>query len=110
MPRPLKTQGVPPSNGGNVSDETLAQKTFEQALAELEQIVRDLESGSTGLEQSLARYEAGIVLLKQCYAKLADAEQRIVKLAGLDADGKPTLAPFEHTAAVEQDKPKRERR
>jgi exodeoxyribonuclease VII small subunit len=87
------------------------EPTFEDALAELDKIVRELEDGSTGLEQSLARYEAGVALLKQCYAKLRDAEQRVVKLAGLDADGQPVLAPFEHTAAVEAvTKPKREKR
>lgn len=87
------------------------EPTFEDALAELDKIVRELEDGSTGLEQSLARYEAGVALLKQCYAKLRDAEQRIVKLAGLDADGRPVLTPFEHTAAVEAEKkPKREKR
>jgi exodeoxyribonuclease VII small subunit len=87
------------------------EPTFEDALADLDKIVRELEDGSTGLEQSLARYEAGVALLKQCYAKLRDAEQRVVKLAGLDADGQPVLTPFEHTAAVEAvTKPKREKR
>ena len=65
------------------------EPTFEDALAQLETIVRELEDGSTGLEESLARYEAGIALLKQCYAKLRDAEQRIVKLAGCDEEGRP---------------------
>ena len=88
-----------------------AEPTFEDALAELEKIVRELEDGSTGLEQSLARYEAGVALLKQCYAKLRDAEQRVVKLAGCDEDGKPILQPFDHTAAVEPAaKPRRDKR
>jgi exodeoxyribonuclease VII small subunit len=88
-----------------------AEPTFEEALSELEKIVRELEDGSTGLEQSLTRYEAGVALLKQCYAKLRDAEQRIVQLAGCDAEGKPILQPFDHTAAVEPaSKPRRETR
>jgi len=88
-----------------------AEPTFEESLVELEKIVRELEDGSTGLEQSLGRYEAGVALLKQCYAKLRDAEQRIVKLAGCDDDGKPVLQPFDHTAAVEPaTKPRREKR
>ena len=37
--------------------------TFEQALAELDRIVRELEDGKTGLEDSLARYEQGVALL-----------------------------------------------
>ena len=84
-----------------MSDPSPAEPTFEDALSEVERIVRELEDGSTGLEQSLAGYEAGIALLKHCYAKLRDAEQRIVKLAGCDGDGRPVLQPFEHTAAVE---------
>ena len=78
-----------------------AEKSFEKALAELEQIVRELEDGSTGLEESLARYESGVALLKQCFAQLQAAEQRIVKLTGADEDGVPLLEPFGHSAAVE---------
>jgi exodeoxyribonuclease VII small subunit len=74
-------------------------QSFEQALAELEQILRDLEDGTTTLEESLARYERGVGLLKHCYAQLQVAEHRIAQLAGLDADGNPALQPFDHTAA-----------
>lgn len=72
---------------------------FEEALAELEQIVRDLEDGTTTLEESLARYERGVGLLKGCYAHLQAAEQKIALLAGLDGDGKPVLQPFDHAAS-----------
>ena len=75
--------------------------TFEQSIADLEQIVRDLEDGQTGLEEALARYEAGVALLRRCYGQLKSAEQRIVLLAGLDNDGKPITRPFEHTASAE---------
>ena len=75
-------------------------RSFEQALSELEAIVRDLEDGTTGLDEALARYEAGIGLLKQCYGQLRQAEQRIVQLTGTDDDGQPQLAPFEHAAAT----------
>jgi exodeoxyribonuclease VII small subunit len=77
---------------------------FEQALSELERILRDLEDGTTTLEDALARYERGVGLLRHCYAQLRDAEQRIQQLAGLSADGKPDLKPFDHTAAVEKAK------
>jgi len=85
-------------------------RTFEDALAELEGIVRELEDGSTGLEQALARYEAGVGLLKECYAKLRDAEQRVLKLVGTDEDGAPKLEPFAHTSAVEPDSPPKRRK
>ena len=46
---------------------------FEQALKELEQIVRLLEDGETGLEEALAHYEKGVSLLKLCYGQLRAA-------------------------------------
>jgi len=75
--------------------------SFEKALADLESILRHLENGSTSLEDSLAQYECGIGLLKGCYLKLREADQRILKLAGVDGEGKPVLEPFEHAAAIE---------
>ena len=76
--------------------------SFEQALAELERIVHDMEDGQVGLEESLARYEKGIALLKRCYGQLRQAEQRIMLLTGVDAEEKPLARPFEHTASAEQ--------
>ncbi len=71
---------------------------FEDALAELEQVVHDLEDGQIGLEESLARYERGVALLKGCYAQLRAAEQRILLVTGTDDDGQPLLQPFQHAA------------
>jgi exodeoxyribonuclease VII small subunit len=71
---------------------------FEDALAELEQVVRDLEDGQIGLEESLSRYERGVSLIKGCYARLRDAEQRILLVTGTDDEGKPVLQPFQHAA------------
>jgi exodeoxyribonuclease VII small subunit len=73
--------------------------TFEQAVAELEQILRDLEDGNTTLDESLARYERGVGLLKSCYAQLQTAEQKIMLLAGVGEDGQPVLQPFDHAAS-----------
>jgi exodeoxyribonuclease VII small subunit len=86
---------------GGMSDSPPDNPTFEQALTQLEQIVRELEDGSTGLEESLARYEAGVALLKRCYAQLRQAEQRILQLTGLDEQGRPATVPFEHCATLE---------
>jgi exodeoxyribonuclease VII small subunit len=71
---------------------------FEDALAELEQVVRDLEDGQVGLEESLGKYERGVGLIKSCYAQLRDAEQRILLVTGADDEGKPILQPFQHAA------------
>jgi exodeoxyribonuclease VII small subunit len=87
--------------GNSPSDEL----TFEQALQELERIVRVLEDGQTSLEDALSRYEAGVGLLKRCYAQLGDAEQRIVQITGMDEDGKPLTKPFQHAASAEKEQP-----
>lgn len=62
---------------------------YESAMAELESIVTQLESGQLQLEQSLAAYQRGAELLKLCQQSLADAEQKISILT--DAN---TLAPY----------------
>ena len=84
--------------------------TFELALAELEGIVRALEGGQTGLEESLARYERGVGLLKRCYGQLRQAEQRILLLAGEGAEGQPLTRPFEHAPSLEPPSDGRRRR
>ncbi len=64
--------------------------TFGEALAELEQIVADLESGALELEESLERYERGVALLRACRAKLEAAEQKVTMLIGeLEDNGVP---------------------
>ena len=72
---------------------------FEKSLVELEGILRALEDGSTTLEASLTQYERGVALLKSCYDQLQNAEQRIVALSGVDADGKPRWKQFDHASA-----------
>jgi len=60
---------------------------FSDALAELETIVSALESGQLELEESIARYERGVALLRACQARLAEAEQKVTMLMGeLEAD------------------------
>lgn len=74
--------------------------SFEQALARLEQIVQQLEDGRTDLGASLAGYEEGVKLLRQCHALLERAERRIELLSGVDADGKPLTQPFDDEATI----------
>ena len=52
-------------------------KDYESALAELEAIVADMESGQLPLEASLAAYKRGAELLQYCRQQLADAEQQV---------------------------------
>ena len=82
---------------------TKEPETFEEALAEIENIVHDLEDGNTDLEQALKRYEQGVALLRRCYEQLRKAEQRIVELTGKDEAGNPIVKPFEHSSSVKQD-------
>jgi len=51
--------------------------TFEAALAELEQVVADMEGGKLPLEESLAAYQRGAELLRQCRSRLDDAQQQV---------------------------------
>jgi exodeoxyribonuclease VII small subunit len=50
---------------------------FEAALAELEQIVQNMEGGRLPLEESLEAYRRGSELLKHCQQQLGDAERKI---------------------------------
>lgn len=72
----------------------LSALSFEAALGELETIVRELETGKAGLENSIQLYERGVALRLHCEAKLKDAQLRVEKLS-LSADGKPTTQPIE---------------
>ena len=51
--------------------------TFEAALVELEQVVADMEGGKLPLEESLAAYQRGTELLKQCRSRLDVAQQQV---------------------------------
>jgi exodeoxyribonuclease VII small subunit len=69
-------------------------RTFEDALAELEQILADIESGQVGLEQSLVKYERGSFLLRHCREVLDKAEKQI-ELLSKSEDGTLQSQPLE---------------
>jgi len=64
--------------------------TFEDQLARLEEIVKNLENGQLSLEQSLKLFEEGISLTRQCHGLLEEAEQRISILTS-NQEGRLTL-------------------
>ncbi len=66
--------------------------SFEDALAELETIVRQLEQGDVELEQSIAIYERGAELKKHCETRLKAAELKVDQIVQ-GADGKPKTEP-----------------
>jgi len=56
---------------------TSKTQSFETALAELEQVVADMEAGKLTLEDSLAAYKRGAELLSFCRTRLDDAQQQV---------------------------------
>lgn len=54
-----------------------AEKSFEEAMQDLEQIVSRLEKGDVSLEESISNFQQGIELSRYCAAKLDDAEKKI---------------------------------
>jgi exodeoxyribonuclease VII small subunit len=72
----------------------IAAMSFEQALAELEQIVARLESGQAPLEDSIRMYERGAALKAHCEARLEAARLRVEKIV-MGAGGQPNAEPAE---------------
>src|SRR5436189_4053733 len=71
------------------------EMSFEQALAELESIVRTLEQGSAPLDESIELYQRGDKLKRHCEARLKAAQMRIEQIA-LGPDGAPAgTKPFD---------------
>ncbi|MGZ8255855.1 MAG: exodeoxyribonuclease VII small subunit [Burkholderiaceae bacterium] len=56
--------------------------SFEQAMEELDQLVRKMETGELALDESIAAYRRGAELARYCQGRLANAEQEIRQLEG----------------------------
>jgi len=70
----------------------MAKKTFEQALARLEQITEELESGELGLEKSLEKFNEGMSLVHFCNGRLDEAKSQVELL--LHKGGELVGVPF----------------
>jgi len=68
-----------------------AMPSFEESLAELNDLVGRLESGGLGLAASIAAYERGVSLLTRLHGQLADVEERVRLLVRIDDEGRPIL-------------------
>lgn len=66
---------------------------FEKSLAQLEDIVSQMESGELSLEESLTAFEKGIKLTKDCQKALDTAEQKVNKL--IEKDNELQVEPFQ---------------
>ena len=82
---------TPPA--ADAADPDIARLNFEEALAELEKIVRQLEGGQGGLEQAIDAYQRGVLLKRHCERKLAEAQAKIEQIA-IGPDGTVTAEPM----------------
>jgi exodeoxyribonuclease VII small subunit len=71
----------------------MAKQTFENAMKQLEQIVKELETGDLPLEKALQRFEEGMKLSRFCSQKLEETEKRVTLLMK-DPDGNILEKPF----------------
>ena len=74
-----------------------APKNFEEGLAELEDILEQIESGKVGLEESLSKHERGTFLIQHCRGILNRAEKQI-ELLTKSEDGGIDRTPLEESA------------
>lgn len=83
--------------GESTNSTSVENLSFEQALEELDRLVRRMESGDLGLDESIAAYRRGAALARYCQGKLATAEQQIQRL---DEDVLKNLEPDEIPGAA----------
>ncbi len=78
----------------NQKERPIKDMSFEEALQELETIVRSLEAGQASLENSINLYDRGTLLRKHCEEKLSDAQAKVEKIT-LNSDGTITKQPLD---------------
>jgi len=79
----------------------MKENKFEDAMRELEDIVKRLESGDLPLEESLKIFEKGVALSRFCFNKLEEAEKRVSIL--IKDEGGTKKVPFEYEANEDVD-------
>ena len=68
--------------------------SFEESMKRLDEIVKGLEKGDVSLNDSMAMFEEGTVLIRRCSEMLDSAEQQVVRLKK-GPDGAPEELPFD---------------
>ena len=71
-----------------MTDRPVDEMSFEEAMAELEQVLGQLERGDVALDASITLYERGAALKARCETKLKEAEEKVAAIT-LDGDGNP---------------------
>ncbi|MDE0590889.1 exodeoxyribonuclease VII small subunit [Halocynthiibacter sp. C4] len=72
-----------------MSDTPVTELSFEQAIAELESVVSQLDNGQVALDESIKLYERGAKLKEHCDAKLKEAEEKVAAIK-LGENGTPS--------------------
>lgn len=72
----------------------IAKLSFEEALAQLEEIVGTLEGGQGKLDEAIGSYERGALLKRHCEAKLREAQQKVERIVVADGEAAGT-EPFD---------------
>jgi exodeoxyribonuclease VII small subunit len=88
-----------------LDNDTETTPRFEDALAQLEQIVDALERGQPELSTALAKYETGVKLVGLCQSALERAERAVALLTGVDKEENPVTTPFDASATAETPAP-----
>ena len=70
-------------------------KTFEESMQRLEQIVRAMERGDVALEESLKLFQEGTELIRSCNQLLDEAQLQVKKIMTAP-DGSPVEEEFDH--------------
>lgn len=65
----------------------MKQKSYEQSMKRIEEIVEILESSELTIDESMKLYEEGVKLTAFCNKYLDNAEQKIIKLSAIEEDG-----------------------
>jgi exodeoxyribonuclease VII small subunit len=72
----------------------ISKLSFEEALSQLEDIVKRLETGETSLDQAIEDYARGSMLKAHCEKKLNDARLKVEQIMQTD-DEQPVTQPFD---------------
>ncbi|HKO62687.1 MAG TPA: exodeoxyribonuclease VII small subunit [Pyrinomonadaceae bacterium] len=81
---------------------TSEEKTFEQSLGELQNIVEELQSGDIPLERTVTLYRKGVTLRRECQERLTEVE-RLIETLGRDEAGQPVARDYSQPEANQDD-------
>jgi exodeoxyribonuclease VII small subunit len=82
----LETEMADDENAGSAMPAEIAAMSFEQALSELQELVKRLEKGDNKLDDAIKSYERGALLKQHCETKLREAQMKVEKIV-LGANG-----------------------